>query len=115
MNTLETQLATVLSSASSEVPAILKQALAYQTYESYIGLVIGVALLIGSWYGFKHVRSEVAKRGDYSSYELWYIGVATAALFGLILTLTNASDLIKIYTAPKVYMLEYLSSLIRHH
>jgi len=96
----------------SQTVDVLHQLIVWQTCVSTAGIVLGISLLFA---GVKATRKSM-QFADRHHCEGRMVMVGALAFFltcaGILFTSFNTFDLIKVLTAPKIFLLEYLRGII---
>jgi len=92
-----------------QAPDSMRQVLAWQMGESIFFFVVGLALLSVTAVCFKKFK-DFASRGD--EVAPVFVGIMSSVL-GLIFTCHSFLDILKIHLAPKVFLMEYFSGLLK--
>lgn len=120
---------------SAEVPDVIQQLLMYKLIESALWFSVGITLMISVFFvrracvlsknkaikayddGERWTRYETCTDTTSHSYD-WVTGPATffvpglIAFIGIVMTTANL-DWVKIWIAPKIYLIEYAASLAK--
>lgn len=103
-----------------QAPEVIEQLLMWHGVESLIQFVIGLLLLTAPFWFYKiakaiYIKLEVSKCDD--QFNFWFPTVMIGASIAILVTIMVESLLnltwLKIWLAPKVYLLEYLSNFVK--
>lgn len=100
----------VVEFGKQQIPEIIHQLLMWKATEAGLYALLGIAFLIAAFLWGKKVN-EWGKR-DYNAYGA-HIATACATIVGVLITFSNLMDFLYILVAPKVYLLEYSTQLIK--
>lgn len=95
--------------SSEQIPDIIAQILQYKLYES---VFISLSLLIFSIVIYHLIKVVISKCCDYGGWEiilglLWFANLAS-----IFVCLFHIMQAVKILVAPKIFLLEYVSSFL---
>lgn len=102
--------------SQQQIPDIVQQLLTWKAIESGISMLVFVAIIIGMLIGWRKVIKFVKNYDTDDSEEIGAIyGLSVLASVIIILISSCFFDLVwlKIWLAPKLYLLEYGASLIK--
>ena len=100
----------------AELPEVVEQLLMYKAFDHSLGVVFCLLLSFATAYGLRFVykKHEDNPRSD------WYIALTFGCVFGVpaiilmvYMCFYSFSKVIQIWIAPKVYLLEYASELVK--
>lgn len=130
--TLQQSLADIITSATSgvkagvaflqqEIPDVIRQLIVYNLVYALVAVLTGVALLIGVgvyWIVvIRGAKKDSLRKNDYIIPDhLCVIGgifTFVGGLSGAIFIIANIENLLKLWIAPKVWLIEYGASLIK--
>lgn len=95
-----------------QVPDVINQLLIWKFWDNLTQSFIGLVLLCASFYGFFFgIREEKRDRYSDIGFPIIIISGIVGAL-SFVVFLCGLLTALKIYLAPKVYLLEYAASLI---
>jgi len=115
----------VKSFVVTEAPEVVQQLLAWTVWENVIWLGIAIILLcLAIWNGLKIFKFNKKYSGltyderqeGEGSFFMWFVSSIVLSLITLITTAHMPSyilEIVKISVAPKVWLLEYASSLVK--
>lgn len=104
-----------------EAPELIKDFIFMKTIEHSISLILGIACIIALFKIGKHITIKMKALGyedvgDYIEDGIisltFSISYLTLGIIGFFLIIRNSYILIKILSAPKIYIIEYLSKMI---
>lgn len=102
---------------SDQLPDVAQQLLTYKLIVNIAGSVGLTLLILVAWSFYVYVGKRPIKRGVSEGKTVVFIlcGVALvlAGIFGFMSVWSMAGDALKIYFAPKVYLVEYAANLMR--
>jgi len=117
---LETSVQSAQQFAVDQAPDIVQQLLRWDFVESLTFFIIGVILLVIScraiWLAHKKIMaSEDCMMQDFDEKMIAHLILALIAMLPVVIGTALATNLnwLKIWIAPKVYLLEYVSSLVK--
>ncbi len=94
-----------------QAPALAQELVAYGMAAAIGGVILGFALC-----GLGYVSAKVAKfegnEGEVGEFFGW-LGSGCGWVFGLIMVTGQSAALMKVYLAPKIYVLETLADLVK--
>ena len=104
--------------AQEQCPELIRQLLTWKFYESLTGFMVNVVLGVGSALLIKHgISVGIAQDWSEESCPVFIPCLIVGAVVGLVsLTVLLASGIpgwVQILIAPKIYLLEYISSFMR--
>lgn len=94
-----------------QAPDVIQQLLAWKMAELWVLLILFATFTIVSPIAVRYCW----KRADCYDNEGWIVGAVISAigeLFSIPLFIMSLLDLLKLYIAPKVFLLEYLAKLV---
>ncbi len=103
----------------TQAPDVIQQLVTWKRVELSLYVIIGVLCLLSVRRLFKNFVMSVKSLEDSDTgiNVAKMIGnlfvIVGVLLLGFILTLVNVSDCLKVWFAPKIYLIEYLSSLLK--
>lgn len=104
-----------VSFSQAQIPDVVHQLLVWNFTSSMISTIIGFLLFLGaqcaSWLIFKKLKNDWAGDEFFEHPESMIVGMIYAFTY-LPLALTNM-DWLKIWLAPKLYLIEYAASLVK--
>lgn len=102
--------------SKAEIPAVIEQLLMWHMVESFVFFVIGLVVMTVPVFGGLAIKKYWQKiyREDLEPFVLGFGGPAlfVAGLVGFMSVIHNL-DWLKIWIAPKLYLLEYGASLVK--
>lgn len=108
----------VLHNFLGEMLKILnKEVLTYKYYENLYLIFIGFGFLFVAtvfYFVVERYHAKQSKIHCHNDARILHIGTVVLTLISLAFILSNIPNLIQIKIAPKMYLLEYYSSLISH-
>jgi hypothetical protein len=100
-----------------QMPDVVQQILTYQYYSTLCFLIFGIVLLLISLFSFYKVRQLDKKslgNPDVIPYIIAFLMIGImSGLVGIFNVCDNIDPLIKLTFAPKIYLIEYASRLIK--
>lgn len=95
-----------------ELPEVAEQILLFNLSISIFYLAVGVCLSCLSAY---HIIkfSKIEGDSDEGEFVKMLLGGVICGLFGFVLIIFNISTVLKIWLAPKLYLLEYAAALVK--
>lgn len=105
--------------AMAEIPIVVQELLTYNFVISLIGFIVWLSVAIGSWYGVYRFFKWGRMKDQHGRTNIYLNDMEPAAvLFPLIAIVVSPLFLacntwLKIWLAPRVYLLEYAASLIK--
>ena len=113
VNTIKTKLFTELfefvqntkTFASDQIPDILQQLIAWKMGVAAFGVVVGLAMF---WFSYK---CYVWLKEKDSEPVFW--GWLLSFIAGSVFTICSMLELLQLTLAPKIYIIEYLSRLVK--
>lgn len=97
--------------AQNKLPAICSEVLVYNKVMSLLGILLSLIFLSCSYIFFSH-WSEIA-HNKYDNNETWWIPIIVFGAIGIIILLATLASAVKLYFAPKVFLLEYWTNLVK--
>lgn len=98
----------------SQAPDVARQIVTMGRIIEPVEFLFGLVLIFGSVYAFKYTDTQVKNNEwDEIAWVPFGIGCLCALIGGLITTTCQFECTIKAWFAPKLYLLEYLSHLVR--
>jgi len=109
---LQQKIMSLIDGAETVIPEVAQEYLAWGVMVGYIGLFIGLIIIIVSSIAFYKGMTAKPESSIYKNdLEFGFImGGAIFLILGFLLVGDNAYDIIKIKTAPKVYLIDALRS-----
>lgn len=102
----------VIEFGKQQIPDVIHQLLMWQATNAAVWMGLGLILLALTWKWFKQVNKWANDSGDDECYVLHlFTAVFTAA--GVAFIIPNLLEILQIMVAPKVYLIEYASELIK--
>jgi formate hydrogenlyase subunit 3/multisubunit Na+/H+ antiporter MnhD subunit len=100
-----------------QMPDVVQQLLTYQYYSTVFYLIVGIVFLMVSFFSFYKVR-ELDKKSvgnpDVIPYIIAFLMIGImSGLVGIVNVCENIDPLLKLTFAPKIYLIEYASRLIK--
>jgi hypothetical protein len=93
-----------------QAPAIVQEKIAYGRATETLWCVVGVLLLLlAYWFSKRAMRWFDEMEGN----PFGFIGAGVFAFFGVILTLIHVDAALKVWFAPRLYVIEWLSELLK--
>ena len=96
-----------------QLPEVAKEVLTYNFYSSLFGFFIGLGF---AYIAFKFFKSSK----DHKDEDIWDIGKQLKLILGMVFTgialitlIDNGDNVIKIKLAPRLYLIEYVSHLVK--
>ena len=96
---------------AEQIPLVCKEYLAYNFYTALLCLVVGIILLP---LGIFLYRKGCKMTETPACMPFFILGVLGMIVSGPIV-ITNAQEMIKIHYAPRVYLLDYVSVLVKRN
>ena len=94
-----------------EAPEVVREILAWGIVSSLIPFVVGFIVFVLACWGVVHVCRHSDDFGDDTGAGIFFMSLVVAGLSFAIMC--NASAWIKVLVAPRLYLIEYFSSLIK--
>lgn len=105
------------------LPSLAQEYIAYGRASVTVYVLIGIALLmyagLNFWLNksrFEQIKHEVDHSyNDMPGFKnfLYIISLVASGVFGLILVLANLSELLKVWFAPRIWLLENIVNLVK--
>jgi hypothetical protein len=95
-----------------QLPIVAKEILSYNMAKDIVWLIIAMLFLGGSLALIRPVNEAVKKDLEYGP--SWLLPISMF-IVGSTMLITNGLDVLKIWLAPRVYLLEYITYLLKHH
>lgn len=93
-----------------QAPQVAKEILHYNLASCIVWLILGIAGGIATW----KFCMWIAKKGeDDSDYNGFYMLAAIPAIVSMLILESNAMEIVKIYLAPRLYLIEYFADLVK--
>lgn len=102
----------VIEFGKQQIPEVIHQLLMWRATNSAVWLSLGFIILVLSWKWFKQVNKWASESGDDEHYAL-HILTAIFTFVGVGFIMPNLLEILQIMVAPKVYLIEYASELIK--
>lgn len=100
-----------------QMPDVVQQLLTYQYYSTVCFLIFGIVLLFISCFSFYKMsilNRQSLRDPDIIPYVIAFLMIGIiSALIGIVNVCCNIDPLLKLTFAPKIYLIEYASRLIR--
>jgi hypothetical protein len=104
-----------------QIPDVIQQFLYWNAAKDAVYIVMGIFLFILGIYLSSKIKKEYLKMHSLSEYYndsavfgTWFV-LLLGIFIGTIMVITNSLDIIEIFIAPKVYLLEYATRLLASH
>jgi hypothetical protein len=94
---------------SVQAPDVVHQFLVWKMWEALIPMIIWAVFVIASWV----VLAFITEKGSESREVSKVLGGLFGIFSGIIVVGSNIMTVVKIWVAPKVYLLEYATEIIR--
>lgn len=116
------EILTILKSTKSfvvnQMPDVVQQILHWSIAESALLILIGLGMFVGAVWGLIKIRQKWKDRANhYDDDEFLFIISAIGCVCGGFVSVPiffiNLFSLVKILVAPKIYLLEYFTGLLR--
>lgn len=107
---------TVTGFSQVQLPEVIQQLLVWNAVSSLLIQVVSIIYLVAFIkYTPKIIRHMISYNCPKSEEPMYFIGLIVASVIALVATIQSFDnfDWIKIWLAPKIYLLEYTSSLIK--
>ena len=96
-----------------QAPELIKQIMAWEFATHLIGFILGILILISTilW-----LRYSIKKWRNAVGYHMWEMGCILPVGIGLIISIgvmSNNITWLKILIAPKLFLIEYFTALIK--
>ena len=92
-----------------EVPDYLDQVLQWMFWESVLASILGLGLLVASYFLMRAANNECKKSDQNEGIIIGgFVGGVFALLFGIMLFACNITTVVKVKVAPKVVLVDYL-------
>lgn len=93
-----------------QIPEVAKEILRFNLAMSVIHTLLGLALILLSYRLFRFVK----KSNVFTEFEGFAIaGMTVSGVVGLIVFFVNIHYVLKVWLAPRLYLIEYLAELVR--
>ena len=110
--------------ASEQVPLILEELLLWKTVQLSITVLLGMLLLLAAYRSIRallHPTTEEESPKIYGGYptlkeeylEIHIICGSLGSMLGTLLLIFNVGDLLQVTLAPRIFLLEYATNLIK--
>lgn len=97
-----------------QAPDVMKQVIRLAIVESALVVAGSIAVLFGLWRWHRHIQTKIEKRSSYFDEPGFaYIPLAIIGVVALMSLSCSGDDLVKASVAPKLYLIEYFSHLVR--
>lgn len=97
-----------------QIPDILNQLLMYKLAEAISGIVLGLIIIILSYFAFSKWSNQRMEYGMWADSKTASAIIGGAAsIIAFIVVIVSISDILKITIAPKLYLIEYAVHLIK--
>lgn len=102
----------------SELPEVLRQLLVFKVVYSAVEMIILLILISGYayfWKFYSRTESKLWKEGDAASVGTMVFGVfgGIATVIFVVAVFCDLETIIKIWLAPKIYLIEYAAQLAK--
>jgi len=97
----------------SQAPDLCKEILAYGTMVGWIQLICSLLLLISGIFIFSIGLSNIKNNRNVEPWIALSIVSVLPIFFGFLTAFLSISPLVKVYTAPKLYVIERLMQLLQ--
>ena len=100
---------------AGEIPDVVSQLLLWNSVSSFLTMLIGMLILSGAYKLGQAARKEVSKGDREKDLDIVYGCGFSAAIVVVIgaITFFEGLDWLKIWIAPKLYLLEYAADLVK--
>lgn len=103
----------VVEFSKQQIPDIINQLLMWKIAESAVWLMFGILILVGGLYLSNHYYNKLEELEDGVGIAVRIIGSVVSLLLGGIFTIKNMLAILYIWLAPKVWLIEYASDLVK--
>ena len=98
--------------AMQQAPDLIHQLLMYNFIVSLLSFLVSLSLLIGSCYFVFYACKQYASKKWDEANSIFLIFMLFPIVLSFIV-MANSMDWLKIWIAPKIYLIEYAASLLR--
>ena len=105
--------------AMAEIPLVVQELLTYNFVTSLVGFICWLSVAIGSWYGVYRFFKWGLSKNNGGKTNIYIHDMEAMAIFAPFMALMLSpwfllnTAWLKIWLAPRVYLLEYAASLIK--
>ena len=99
--------------AMKQVPDLVRQILLWNEAKDILLLLLGVSIFILTLFFVKKIKANFKPSED-RTFAIVLI-YTTGSIFGFGFFFSNLLEIIQILVAPKVFLLNYITSLLHHH
>jgi TRAP-type C4-dicarboxylate transport system permease small subunit len=107
-----------LDFAKEQIPEFIQQLIRWQIGTNIFKLIVCIILLtLAIWLGVKYFSIIIKKWYEFDEIHIaflvsWILGTVFMGIMSFIYIICNTSNLLKLWLAPKVFLIEYLSNII---
>lgn len=100
----------------AQAPELAREVVYYARVENAVEVLLGVVGIVIIFFGYRKVRAKVdsGEWDDELAYPLSFIVALFGGIGSIVAICDGISDGTKAFLAPKLYLLEYLSHLVKH-
>ena len=103
----------VVDFGKQQIPDVIHQLLMWNMAKAGVWLFIGVLVIVLGFIAVRKVAIAAEDDCDGAGIVVWIFGSIFTLLFGLGFVVTNTLDILQIWIAPKVYLIEYAADMIK--
>lgn len=95
-----------------EIPEVIEQVLVWYATYGLIKCLTGFGLLFGAWKLFRYIQTSIPRWYEENRYGDWWVLYIAPAVVAVISLFFINVQWLKIWIAPKLWLLEYASKLV---